>query len=381
MKLLARDQIDALSRFKSENYLTTSFFLDSDKSRMRKKEIQVSVKNLLTIGRTRLESLDLSKEKKASLCQDLDKINDFCSQNVATSNSQGLAIFSCQGERFWLDIHLPHPPRNRILFDRNPYVRPLSMILGKYRHTIAFLFDRREARWYDVFMGAINLLDSLTSDVPSKVKEGGFEGTQAKRIERHIEAHLHDYFKKAAQTTFDLFKKNHFDWIFLGCEDKYFSDFEPFLHTYLRERLKGRLKAKPTDPPDKILKECVELETQLNKAQQDEIVRRLVGELESGGRAASGIKETLRRLNQVEVQSLIVTHNFSAEGKICPRCKFLYLEELLCPNCQVKTEGVLDIVDEAIEAAMKKNSEVRHITPPSKLDRYGKIGAFLRYKV
>jgi hypothetical protein len=47
----------------------------------------------------------------------------------------------------------------------------------------------------------------------------------------------------------------------------------------------------------------------------------------------------------------------------------------------VKTERVADVVDEAIEAAMKKNSEVRHITPPSKLDRYGKIGAFLRYKV
>jgi hypothetical protein len=47
----------------------------------------------------------------------------------------------------------------------------------------------------------------------------------------------------------------------------------------------------------------------------------------------------------------------------------------------VKTEGVVDVVDEAIEAAMKKNAELRHITPPSKLDHYGKIGAFLRYKV
>jgi peptide subunit release factor 1 (eRF1) len=381
MKLLTRDQIDVLSRFKSEKYLTTSFFLDSDKSQKSKKEIQVAVKNLLTIGRTKLDSLDLGKENRASLCRDLDKINEYCSQNLSSSNSQGLALFSCQGERFWQDIHLPHPPRNRIFFDRNPYLRPLSAILGTYRHIIAFLFDRREARWYEVFMGELKLLESVTSDVPSKVKEGGFEGTQAKRIERHIEAHLHDYFKKAAQTTFDLFKKNHFDWIFLGCEDKYFSDFKPFLHAYLRERLKGRLKAKPTDSCDKILKESVELENRLNKAEEDEVVRRLVAELESGGLAVSGIKETLRRLNQVEVQNLIVTHNFSAEGKICPRCKFLYLEELLCPNCQVKTERVVDVVDEAIEAALKKHAEVRHITPPSKLDRFGKIGAFLRYKV
>jgi peptide chain release factor subunit 1 len=381
MKLLTRDQIDALSRFKSANYLTTSFFLDSDKSQKSKKEIQVSVKNLLTIGRTRLESLDLSKDKKASLSQDLDKINDFCSQNLAASNSQGLALFSCQGERFWQDLHLPHPPRNRILFDRNPYVRPLSLILGKYRSIVAFLFDRREARWYEVFMGGITPLESFTSDVPSKVKEGGFEGTEAKRIERHIEAHLHDYFKRIAQTTFSLFQKNHFDWLFLGCEDKYFSDFETFLHTYLKDRLKGRLKAKPTDSLDKILKGCLELENAINKAEEEDIVRRLVAELESGGRAVSGIKETLRRVNRVEVQRLVVTHNFSAEGKICPRCRFLYLEEAICPNCQVNTERVVDVVDEAIEAAMEKNADIKHINPPSKLDRYGKIGAFLRYKV
>jgi hypothetical protein len=47
----------------------------------------------------------------------------------------------------------------------------------------------------------------------------------------------------------------------------------------------------------------------------------------------------------------------------------------------VKTERVADVVDEGIEAAMNKNAEVQHITSPSKLDRYGKIGAFLRYKV
>jgi hypothetical protein len=41
---------------------------------------------------------------------------------------------------------------------------------------------------------------------------------------------------------------------------------------------------------------------------------------------------------------------------------------------------VPDIIDQAIESAFEKNAEVRHITPPSKLDHYGKIGAFLRYK-
>ncbi len=41
---------------------------------------------------------------------------------------------------------------------------------------------------------------------------------------------------------------------------------------------------------------------------------------------------------------------------------------------------MLDIIDEAVEAAMDKNCQVKHVTPPSPLNKYGKIGAFLRYK-
>jgi len=380
MKFLSRQQIEALSRFKSETFLTTSFFLDTDKGRQSKKEIHVSAKNLLAAGRARLESMDIAKDKKASLGEDVDQIGRFCSQNM-TSNAQGLALFSCQGEHFWEDIHLPHPPRNRILFDHNPYIRPLSQILGRYRRICVFLVGRSNAKWFKVHMGEISPLEAMTNELPVHDKDGDFDGTSVRRIERHIEAHVHDHFKKASQLTFEIFKKDQFDWLFLGCDDSYFSDLELFLHRYLQDRLKGRLKAKPADATDKILKEALELEQRLNSAEEEESVKKLIAELEKGGRAVSGIKETLRRLNQVEVQTLFVTHNFAAEGKICPRCKFLYLEESVCPSCQKKTDAVADVVDEAIESAFRSHAEVRHVTPPSKLDHYGKIGVFLRYKV
>jgi hypothetical protein len=379
MKLLSRQQVEKLAYVRGDKYLTTSFFLDTDKSRRTKKEILVSAKNLLTLGRSRIEALDPDKERKASLLCDLDKIQEFCGQNAA-SNSVGLAVFSRHGDKFWQDFHLPHPPRNRIIFEPTPYVRPLFAILGRYRRICVLLIGRRDAKWYNVFMGEISALDSLSSDVPGRVKEGGFEGTESKRIERHIESHLHDHFKVAAQRTFELFKKHQFDWLFLSCEESIHSDFEPFLHSYLIDRLKGRLKAKVSDPPDRILRETRALEQKLNSAEEAEIVRRFVAELEKGGRAVSGIKETLRKLNMVEVQALLVSHNFTAEGKVCPRCEFLYVAEDVCPTCQIKTQAVLDVVDEAIGAAVNQQAEVRQITPPSKLDHYGKIGAFLRFK-
>ncbi len=381
MKLLSREQVEDLSKFKSEDFLTTSFYLNSDKSQMMKKEITLSLKNLLNQSKSQVEQMDVDKKKRYSLYEDLNKIDRFCSQNLSSNNSLGLAIFSCSSQNFWKFFNLPSPPRNRIVFDGNPYVRPLSAILDEHHRIFALTLGRKEAKWYEIFMGEITLLDSQKEDVPSKVKEGGWEGYESKRIERHIATHLHDNFKKIAQTTFNLFKQNHFDWIFLGCKEEYYSDFKALLHPYIKSKIKGRLKATPNDSQATILKESLELEKKLKKQEEAEIVPRLISELEKGGLATSGLKQVLRSLNRSQVQTLIVTRNFSQTGRKCPRCYFLFVDELRCPSCQRRTDKMLDIIDEAVEAAMDKNCQVKHVTPPSKLNKYGKIGAFLRYKI
>src|SRR4030042_3749318 len=186
MKFNSPGQIQVLAGFKSENLLITSFYLDTDKSRQTKKEIAVSFKNLLNDGRTRLESMDLSKVRKESLLQDLDKIGRFGTQGLPVWNAAGLAMFARTGAKFWEKLALPRGPPNHFIFDRSLYVRPLPSIMDEYRRICALLLDRQEARWSEVFMGEISLLDSLKSDVPSRVRAGGWQGSTSKRIERDI---------------------------------------------------------------------------------------------------------------------------------------------------------------------------------------------------
>ncbi|MDH4196993.1 MAG: hypothetical protein OEW05_06285 [Candidatus Aminicenantes bacterium] len=382
MKLANRTQVEALTKFKPEGLWTTSLFLDTDKSRQTSKEIALSLKTMVQTGQARVASLNLDKEKQLSLSRDLDRITAFGAQKLGTVSTPGLAIFVSSGRGFWEVFELPHGPRNRLLFEKTFYVRPLSSILDRFRRIGVFLVSRREAKWYEVLMGKITSLGNLLSDVPARVREGGYKGYESKNIERHIEAHLHDHLKKAAQTTFELFKKNPFDWLLIGGgEDDIHQDLKPLLHTYLKDRLKGRLKAKPGDSASKVLKEVLALEEGLRKAEEDEVVTRFTGELERGGLATAGLKDTLQHLNVFDVQSLIVSHNFAREGHICPSCHFLYVSETVCPVDQKKTETVSDIVDEAIQTALGRNLPVRHVTPPSRLDHYGKIGAFLKYKV
>jgi peptide chain release factor subunit 1 len=380
MKLQNRFQIEALAKFKGQGDLVTSFYMDTDKSRLSRKELQLALKNLLSEAKIRACALKASKDRIESLLGDLDLVADHGGQALGSTNAAGLAFFSHSQKKFWHALELPHGPRNRVIFDTNFYIRPLAAILDKYSPICALLISRREARWYEITMNEIRALDELESDVPSRVREGGFEGTAAKRIERRIDAHLHEHFKRTAQRTFELSKKHPFDWLFVGCENDHCPDFEPHLHAYLRDRLKARLKARVGDAPAKVLQEVLEAEAKLKRAEEEATVKKLVAELERGGLAASGLRETLHRLNQFEVQSLVVTHNFSKAGRICPTHRIYYLDEPKCPVCDKRTETVQDVVDEAIETVFKRGGTVKHVTPPSKLDRYGGIGAFLKYK-
>ena len=220
MKLLSREQIETLAKFKSEDYFTTSFFLDSSKNRMTKKEIQLSFKNLFNTGKIRLGGMSLPKAKKESIGKDLDKIKKYCIQHLPTYNDVGLSIFSCSGKNFWQVFNLVKSPRNMIVFDHNPYVRPLSAILDEYHRVCVLTLDRKRAKWYEIYMGELLQLENLDGDVPSRTKEGGRESYSSKRIERHLASRLHDFFKKTAKKTFQLMEKNKFQWLFIGCKDE-----------------------------------------------------------------------------------------------------------------------------------------------------------------
>lgn len=380
MKFTNPSQAEALAQIKTYPYPATSFYLNTDKSQQPLKAINASYKGLLNQARLELENKGLAREARKSLQDDLEKISQYCANRLNSWKAPGLAIFCCSARNIWQELELPHGPRNRLIQDFDFYTRPLSAILEKFKKLCAFLVNRREARWYEIHMAEIRLLDSLTSEVPKKVKKGGFEGYESKRIERHIDALLMEHFKKAAQKTFDILKQNHFDWLLLGCDDQFYPQLEPLFHSYVKDKLKGRIKARPRTEAPRVLEECLTLEEKLKREEEEALVKKFMAELERGGRAVSGLADTLRKLNTFEVQHLLIAHNFSKPGRVCPGCHGLFSNEEFCPACGMKTESVADIVDEAIEVALSRNIPLTQVSRPTRLEHYGSIGAFLKYK-
>lgn len=380
MKLLNQGQIESLSSFRSRKYPTLSLFLDTSRNRLSKKEIQISLKNLHQQGKSRLNQMELSKSEKEYLLKELDHIRSFCSRRLPGFKYVGMAVFSCSRENFWQDFDLVKSPRNMLLFDQSPYVRPLSAVLDEYHRICVVTSDKKAAAWYEVYMGEITQLDKLTGEDSPKPRESGREEYSSKRIERHKHSIQHSHFKKAAKVTFDLWKQHKFEWLFLGIPDKYIPEFESLLHPYIKKRIKARLKISPNDSMTKILSETLDVKQELKQEEKNEIVKRFIEESQKNGLAVSGLEPTLEKLNRGEIQTMLVTRFYSHPGTQCPDCGFLYLDRESCPACSRPTEKVMDIVDQAVEYALNSSCRVKHISPPSDLDSYGKIGGFLRYK-
>lgn len=380
MKLKNREQIESLTQFKNPDLMTTSFFLDTSKNRLTKKEIKLGLKNLLNNGKLRIEGASLSKIQKDSLLKDLARINKFGAEELITYNHVGLAVFSCSGCDFWQVYNLVKSPRNMIVFDHDPYVRPLSAVIDEYHRVCVLVFDRKQAKWYDLYMGEVMLLDSLTGDVPSRTREGGRDGYSSKRIERHMTSRFHDFLRKTVKKTSELMKANRAEWLFIGTKDEYMAELEPLLHPYLKKKNKARIKLQPSDSTAKVKQAALALKDALKKEEKDKLVLQYVNELQKKGLAVSGLKNTLRKLNRGEIQTLLVTRHFSQPGRICPKCSFLFADEVKCPSCRVRTVSRIDIIDEAVETALNSSCRVTHINPPSPIDGLGGIGAFLRYK-
>ncbi|HEX7342950.1 MAG TPA: peptide chain release factor 1, partial [bacterium] len=60
---------------------------------------------------------------------------------------------------------------------------------------------------------------------------------------------------------------------------------------------------------------------------------------------------------------------------------FLTLHGEACPSCGQPLNRASDIVDEAIEAAIRTGSIIEHVDSASGMDENGHVGAILRFRI
>jgi len=76
-----------------------------------------------------------------------------------------------------------------------------------------------------------------------------------------------------------------------------------------------------------------------------------------------------------------VSRDYQVAGTRCLVCGYRDRESRDCPVCKKPLHAIPDLVDDLIEAAVNQGCKVEYVWDNGNVNRWGGIGAVLRYKI
>jgi peptide chain release factor subunit 1 len=374
-----RERIRTLAGWDTGGLPVTTLYLDVDgRRRPRRRDYVRRADDLAGVACD--EARRLGRDAHRSGCGDAKRIRSFVSDGLDRRGSvRGLALFSCSGAGLWEDVELSQPVRDVVRVATRPHLLPLEALLEMAETFCTVLVDRERARIFMSSLGEIEEVSRLLDDVPGRHDQGGW--AQA-RLQRHIEDHVQRHLKHVADILLRIQRRRPFDHLVLAGPEEAVAALEQDLHDYARRRILGRVSLPMRASADDVLDRIMHLEVELETRRESEAVRRLLSEAASGtGRAVTGMGGTLTALEANRAEVLVLAEQLRAGGVRCERCGHLASAgpDRPCVSCGGPVVEVPDLVEEAVELALRQRSRVETVADGDPLAEVGGVGALLRF--
>lgn len=312
-----------------------------------------------------------------SVHADLQRIVAHVHDGVDRSRTRGMAMFSCSADDLWHVVELPVRVVNRIVIGPSPAVQQLESVVQTYDRIGVLLADRQSARVFVFELGELLERSDLFEALPRDYDQRGH--SERGGPEHHVEELAHQHVRHAAAVAFHMFQELGFTHLVLGGAQEVAAELEGHLHPYLRQRLAGRIDAKVDSRLEAILEATMAVEADIERRREQVNVERLRAAVGAGGRGVAGIAETLTALHERRVDQLLVSDGYEESGWRCGSCARLAVVGRTCPSCGSEMAEVDDIVEEAVEEALRQSCSVDVCVGCVDLDVLGRVGALLRY--
>lgn len=377
MARLDEELLRKIAAWETNGLPVTSLYLDVDGRRRPKRTLYIRRASDLT-DRVCRESEGEDREIHRSACADKERIDAFVGEEFErTGRVRGLAAFSCSGAGLWEAMLVPQPVRDQVRLSPRPYLVPLESLVEVAETFCTAIVDRARARIFVSRLGEIQETSSLLDEVPGRHDQGGW--AQA-RLQRHVEDHVQRHLKRVAEVLLGMQKGRPYDHLVLAGQEEAVAELERELHDYVSQKVVARISLPMAASTDEVLEQAMDLERDLEEGREREAVERLVSEAEaSTGRAVAGFGETLTALEQSRAATLVVLSALQASGVRCTSCGHLAGEAERCELCGSEVGPVPDLVEVAVEEALKKRCRVETVETSADLERLGGIGALLRF--
>ena len=375
--------LERLTRVQPGKHRVVSCYLKLEPRDRSRGKYLIKVKNRVKAAVQRLPRLGLERAATDAIQRDLDRIQQFLRSPANLPPTQGLAIFACEGIELFEMVPLPVVYRSRLAVDVSPLVRELASIEDEFGRILTVVLDRTSARFFEVTAFDTRELPGLRADSTRGKRfhgdqngSGGWgEHTYNNRIRQEKQRH----YEAIARELFTIDRRHPAHGIVLAGPGPEAGAVEPFLHSYLVERLIGTARLNPKDvTPGSVHATTLAVREEYERASERTLVHEMLEGVGTGW-AVNGLTPTLRALSRGQVRSLLVHADAVQPGFRCGNSGRLALTERECCD-EGEPIPVLDVVDDAIEEALRQRVDVNVVYEPDAREAIDSLGGLLRFR-
>lgn len=312
------------------------------------------------------ESL-LDKDEKDNFNRTLEKIKEY----LKHSNETNIAIFASNKHNFFTAVPLHVHINNLLIVDSSPYIRPLTRILDEWESFTLVLINTNQAKIFSVEMGVTEKEKTLSSDIMSKHKKGGWSQARFQRIRKGA---IHDFFTEVIDNLEKLTEER----IILAGPGVAKTQFRDMLPQHIDEKIVDVLDVDMNE--EESIKQSLKIISENEEMKSHDLVYQLKGEILKNGLAVYGFEETLQAARNGQIDVLLVEKDFKLKGCLCEHCQILKSGPIKdCPVCGGPTTEA-DVIEEIIEYAERTDANIE-FTDDEELTNLGHIAGLLRFKI
>jgi peptide subunit release factor 1 (eRF1) len=253
---------------------------------------------------------------------------------------------------------------------------PLEEVLDEHERVGVVLTDKRQARLFTVYLGALEEKRILVSPDPGKSNVSGIAGNYARHYQENVRRHL----RRTVHEATELLRTRPFDRLILGGPVDVDTMLRDELSRPLRSRFAGMVPIGLEASDAEVLTAVRVMAEEIKRETQREMVEELIS-VQTTPRAALGLRDAVNALNDDRVHHLFLTSGLVRSGGRCPICGRLEIATDRCPVCGVPLEPVSEMRERLIDNALEQAARVELVSGEAAdlLEQHDGIGAWTRY--
>jgi len=322
------------------------------------------------------EDQSLERTARMSIREDIERLRRAVTEEHW--KPPGIGLFASSARDLFAEVALPTEPRDRVLVDATPWVRPIAAGLDKASRACVVTLDRGRAVLWENQHDHIAQLEEIEDRV---LRDADFTGGRwggreinthhkveelAKKHFRHVAGRLEQLFfpepddevQDQSEAEGQRPPHDHFDVLVVGEHGDQSDGFVGELSDRLRAKLAGTF----TDPSlddrgalkgqaDRVLDRWAR---EREKQQVDHVV-----EIEAmGGFGATGLPRCLWAASSQAIDTLLLRDTDEAPGVVCDVCGWLGESGTSCPVSGDRLRHVPDVVDQLLQRVLRDGGEV-----------------------